>query len=387
MQPLANSYLPSADAADPKYPLHARFCDSCLLVQVDPVARREDIFNQGYAYYSSFSQSWLDHCRAYTEAMVARFDLGQESRVIEIASNDGYLLQYFVARGIPVLGIEPSGGVADAARAKGVDTLVEFFGRNLAQRLAGEGVRAHLLAAKNVLAHVPDINDFVAGIALILAKRGVFTVEFPHLLNMIRLTQFDTIYHEHFTYLSLLAVQNIMARHGLSVIDADELTTHGGSLRLYVARDGEAPPATAVVRAIAERERAAGLDARAGYADFAGQARRLRGQFRDFVAGCREKGKRVAAHGAAAKGNTFLNYCDVGADEIDFVVDRNPAKQDTFLPGSRIPVLPPEALHERRPDYLLILPWNLRDEIIAQNADFRAAGGQFVTAIPELKIS
>jgi len=387
-QPLANSYVPPEREAEPEpvFPLHARVCDRCLLVQVDNVTPPETIFNERYAYYSSFSESWLAHCRRYAETMRERFGLDAESLVVEIASNDGYMLQYFVAAGIPVLGIEPAGGVAAAAEAKGVPTLREFFGRETATRLAGEGRTADLLAAKNVLAHVPDINEFVAGVPILLKPDGVFTVEFPHLLNLIRETQFDTIYHEHFTYLSLLAVEKVFARHGLTIFDVERLPTHGGSLRVFAARKDSGREVSESVANVIEVERAAGLDRPEGYAGFEAKVRRVRSDLLDFLAKARAEGKSVAAYGAAAKGNTLLNYCGVTRDQIRYVVDRNPAKQQTLLPGSHIPVRDPTALEEERPDFLLILPWNLRDEIVAQNTAFREQGGRFVTAIPQLAI-
>jgi SAM-dependent methyltransferase len=387
-QPLANSYVPPEREAEPEpfYPLHARVCDRCLLVQVDNVRPPETIFDEGYAYYSSFSESWLAHCRAYTETMRERFGLDARSLVVEIASNDGYMLQYFVAAEIPVLGIEPAGGVADAAEAKGVPTVRAFFGRETASKLAGEGRIADLLAAKNVLAHVPDINDFVAGIPILLKPDGVFTVEFPHLLNLIRETQFDTIYHEHFTYLSLLAVKTIFARHGLTIFDVERLPTHGGSLRVFAARRESKREVRESVAEVIEIERAAGLDRPEGYAGFEARVRSIRSDLLDFLATAHSDRKTVAAYGAAAKGNTLLNYCGVTRDQIRYVVDRNPAKQRTLLPGSHIPVRDPAALEEEHPDYLLILPWNLRDEIVAQNAAFRERGGRFVTAIPHLAI-
>jgi SAM-dependent methyltransferase len=388
VQPLANSYVPSARAADPEpmFPLHARVCERCLLVQVDNVVPPEAIFSESYAYFSSFSDSWLAHCRLYAEGMRERFGLNADSLVVEIASNDGYMLQYFVAAGVPVLGIEPAGGVADAAEAKGVPTIREFFGRETATKLAGEGRRADLLAAKNVLAHVPDINDFVAGIPILLKPDGVFTVEFPHLLNLIRETQFDTIYHEHFTYLSLLAVEKIFTRHGLAIFDVERLSTHGGSLRVFAA-GGEAGRAVGEsVGAVLDAERAAGLDRPEGYEGFEAKVRKVRADLLDFLAKARAEGKTVAAYGAAAKGNTLLNYCGVSSEAIRYVVDRNPAKQQTLLPGSHIPVRDPAALASEPPDFLLILPWNIRDEIVAQESGYRERGGRFVTAIPELAI-
>jgi SAM-dependent methyltransferase len=388
LSPLANSNVPPerADERDPVYPLRAMVCVECLLVQVPPVVPADAIFNSHYAYFSSFSDSWLRHAEAYVTAMVDRFGLGPQSQIVEIASNDGYMLQYFVERGVPVLGIEPSANVAAAAREKGVPTEIRFFGADTARDLAARGLAADLLAAKNVLAHVPDINDFVAGIAIALKPDGVFTVEFPHLLNLIRETQFDTIYHEHFTYLSLLAVEKIFTRHRLTIFDVERLPTHGGSLRVFAALEDSGREVSDSVASVIELERAAGLDRPEGYAGFEAEVRRVRSDLLDFLAKAHAEGKAVAAYGAAAKGNTLLNYCGVTRDQIRYVVDLNPAKQQTLLPGSHIPVRDPAALEEARPDFLLILPWNLRDEIVAQNAAFREQGGRFVTAIPQLAI-
>jgi SAM-dependent methyltransferase len=387
-QPLANSYLPMARAGDPEpvYPLHARVCDQCLLVQVDRVTRAESIFNENYAYFSSFSDTWLNHCLRYADHMTERFGLGVESRVVEIASNDGYMLQYFVAKGINALGIEPAANVAEAARARGVATEIAFFNAATAARLAASGWAADLLAAKNVLAHVPDINDFVAGIPLLLKPTGVFTVEFPHLLNLIREVQFDTIYHEHFTYLSLLAVQKVFERHDLSIFDVEQHPTHGGSLRVFAARGDAGREIRPSVDRVLGEERDAKLDRAEGYAGFAERVAGVRAGLLDFLAEARRAGRSVAGYGAAAKGNTLLNSCGVGPDDIRFVVDRNPAKQDVLLPGSRIPVRDPVALDAEKPDYVLILPWNLRDEIVAQNPRVKAWGGRFVTAIPSIRI-
>jgi SAM-dependent methyltransferase len=339
-----------------------------------------------YAYFSSFSESWLEHCRAYVEAMTRRFSLDRNSRVVEIASNDGYMLQYFVAKQIPVLGIEPAANVAETAIARGVPTEIAFFGTQTAHRLSAAGWSADLLAAKNVLAHVPDINDFAEGIRLLLKHDGVFTVEFPHLLNLLREVQFDTIYHEHFTYLSLLAVRTIFERHGLTIFDVEKQPTHGGSMRVFAARAdaGRAPGAN--VQAILDEEIAAGLDRPEGYAGFEEQARIVRDGLLAFLAQARAEGKKVAAYGAAAKGNTLLNYCGVTARDVAFVVDRNPAKQNKLLPGSHIPVLAVDALADARPDHILILPWNLTEEIIAQLPQVASWGGDFVTAIPEVRV-
>ena len=388
VQPLANSYLTpdQVDSPEPVFPLHARVCEQCLLVQVDRVTPPETIFNETYAYFSSFSDSWLNHCRQYAADMIGRFDLGAESQVVEIASNDGYLLQYFAERGIPVLGIEPAGNVAAAARAKGVPTEVKFFGAETASELARRGLSADLMAAKNVMAHVPDIHDFVGGIPILLKPEGVFTVEFPHLLNLIREVQFDTIYHEHFTYLSLLAVKRIFEQHGLVIFDATEQPTHGGSLRVFACHSGAAHVLTDNVEHVLQKERDFGLDRVEGYRGFEERVKAVRAGLLPFLDDARADGKSVAAYGAAAKGNTLLNYCGVGTDHIAFAVDRNPAKQGTLLPGSHIPVRAPDALAEFKPDYVLILPWNLRDEIVSQLASVRDWGGRFVTAIPEIRV-
>jgi SAM-dependent methyltransferase len=387
IQPLANSYVPphAAGHAEPKYPLHARVCDACLLVQVEKVVPPEEIFSD-YAYFSSYSDSWVAHVKSYVEAAIQRFGLGQVSKVVEIASNDGYLLQHVVRAGIPCLGVEPAENVAKAARAKGVPTDVSFFGQTTAERLVAEGHAADLVICKNVLAHVPDINDFVAGIATLLKPEAVHTVEFPHLLNLIEKTQFDTIYHEHFFYLSLLAVTRLFTRHGLRVFDVEEVPTHGGSLRVFACRDGASYARTASVDRVLERERAVALDRPEGYSGFDTKVRRVRAEFTAYLDAARTEGRTVLGYGAAAKGNTFLNYCGVTADRIGFVADRNPVKQNTLLPGSRIPVRAPEALDAAQPADIVILPWNIRDEVVGQLSHLRAHGARFVTAIPSLDV-
>lgn len=388
LSPLANSYIESdaPDAPEATYPLHARVCTACLLVQVDPVVPREAIFNADYAYFSSYSASWLDHCARYATAMADRFDLGPKSQVIEIASNDGYMLQYFVARGVPVLGIEPSTNTAAAAVARGVPTETVFFGLDTARALAARGLRADLLAAKNVMAHVPDINDFVAGVAELLKPEGVFTVEFPHLLRTIKGVQFDTIYHEHFSYLSLIAVERILSRHGLRAFDVDQLPTHGGSLRIFACRADADHAANANLAKVRAEEIAAGLDGPSGYAGFETKVRAVRTGLRAFLDAATSAGKSVAGYGAAAKGNTLLNYCGVRVDQITMIADLSPAKQGRLAPGTRIPIVTPAAMLATRPDYVLILPWNLRREITAQLAEIRMWGGRFVTAIPSIAI-
>lgn len=389
LQPLANSYLAPerADVEEPVYPLHARVCGACLLVQVDDVVPAEDIFDKDYAYFSSFSDSWLAHCQRYAEDMANRFALNASSRVVEIASNDGYMLQYFVAMGVPVMGIEPAANVASTAIAKAVPTEIAFFGEATARRMVSQGWAADLLAAKNVLAHVPDINDFVAGVREILKPEGVFTVEFPHLLNLIEQVQFDTIYHEHYTYLSLLAVKAIAERQGLRIFDVTKQPTHGGSLRVFMVRADSEHVATPNVQAVLDEEIAAGLDRPAGYEGFDARVRAVRTGLLDFLAGAKGRGERVVAYGAAAKGNTLLNYCGVTDADIDFVVDRNPAKQNTLLPGSRIPVRPVDALVEAQPDHVLILPWNIKDEVMRQLPEVTGWGGDFVIAVPEIRVA
>ena len=389
LQPLSNNFVPPARAAeaDQLYPLHARVCDACLLVQIDSVVPPDAIFNDDYAYFSSFSESWLAHCRAYANAMTARFSLTATSKVIEVASNDGYMLQYFVANGIPVLGIEPSANTAAAATARGVRTEVRFFGAETARDLAARGETADLLAAKNVLAHVPDINDFVAGVAIALKPDGVFTVEFPHLLTTSEGVQFDTIYHEHFTYLSLLAVDRIFVRNGLRIFDVERLTTHGGSLRVFACRTGAGHAVTDEVAAVMAAEVAAGLDGPAGYAGFEVRAQKVRDDLLAFLRAAAADGKTVIGYGAAAKGNTLLNYCGIGPDLLPFIVDRSPQKQGRLCPGSRVPVCAPDDLIVARPDYVLILPWNIRPEVERQLAEIRQWGGQFVVAIPEIRLS
>ena len=387
--PLANSYVPKSEAekhsADPVYPLHARVCDSCLLVQVESVVPAAEIFSD-YAYFSSFSDSWLAHVADYAEMAIKRFALDKGSLVFEIASNDGYMLQNFVARQIPCLGIEPAENVAAAAREKGVPTLVEFFGATLAERLAAEDKEPDLIAAKNVLAHVPDINDFVRGLSILLRGDAVFTVEFPHLLRLIEQVQFDTIYHEHYSYLSLLAIEGIFARHGLRVFDVEQLPTHGGSLRVFACQKDAAHETCGGVETVRALELNAKLDRPEGYSGFEERVRRVRDELQAFLRDAKARGRRVAAYGAAAKGNTLLNYCGIGPDLIGYVVDRNPMKQETFLPGSRIEVSPVERLWSDPVDDILILPWNLHDEIVGQLASLKGKGYRFVTAIPKVTV-
>lgn len=388
VSPLANSFLrpERLSAMEPFYPLHVHVCSECRLVQLDAFESPEHIFGD-YLYFSSYSPGWLAHAEAYAERMTARFGLGADSRVVEIASNDGYLLQYFQRRGIPVLGVEPAANVAKAAAAKGIPTEVAFFGAATAARLKAEGRTADLMAANNVLAHVPDINDFVAGFKILLAPAGTVTFEFPHLQRLIAGNQFDTIYHEHFSYLSLLAVERILGRHGLAVFDVEELPTHGGSLRLYVrhAEDGSRPESPAVAAARAG-EAAAGLHEAATYRGFGERVAAIKRETLRFLIEAHAAGKRVVGYGAPAKGNTLLNYLGAGPEFLAFTVDRSPHKQGLFLPGVRIPIKAPEAIAEARPDYVLILPWNLKDEIMDQMAVVRSWGGRFVVPIPALTV-
>jgi SAM-dependent methyltransferase len=385
--PLANSYLREQDLARPEpiYPLRAMVCDACLLVQLDAIADVAGIFTD-YAYFSSFSSSWLAHARQYVDTIVGRLSLGPRSQVVEIASNDGYLLKNFVERGIPCLGIDPAANVAAVAEAQGVPTRVMFFGAAAAEKLAGEGLAADLVIGNNVLAHVPALHDFLDGIRVLLQQAGVATFEFPHLLRLVEERQFDTIYHEHFSYFSLLAIERVFAQHGLIAFDVEMLPTHGGSLRLFVQRLGgphQPAPALAAVRAA---ERAAGFDDPQAYGRLAKTAEQVRRDFLEFLQDARTAGRCVAAYGAPAKGNTLLNYCGVGPDLIRVTVDRNPHKQNRYLPGSRIPIRAVDALRELRPDYVVVLPWNLKEEIVEQLAWIGEWGGRFVLPIPHLEV-
>ena len=388
MSPLCESYVPPERLGDmePFYPLLTRICDRCLLVQLEEFVAPEDIFGE-YAYFSSYSDSWVAHARQYVAMAVERFRIGSDSLVVELASNDGYLLQHVVARGIPALGVEPAANVATAARARGIDTIVEFFGRDLARRLVAAGRRADLLVANNVMAHVPDLNDFVAGIAMVLAPEGVVTIEVPHLLRLIDGNQFDTIYHEHFSYFSFLTARAVLAAHGLAVFDVDELRSHGGSLRLYAQprATGRQPVAAAVER-LAARERALGYDTLAAYGSFSARVMETKWRLLEFLIARRREGKRIAGYGAPGKGNTLLNYCGIRTDLLEFTVDRNPYKHGQYLPGTRIPIREPEALEQERPDYILILPWNLKAEIVQQLAHARDWGARFVVPIPHVEV-
>jgi SAM-dependent methyltransferase len=387
-QPLANAFLTEEQVAngdDPRYPLHARVCAECLLVQVDEVVPPEEIFSD-YAYFSSYSDSWLEHAARYASAVTERLRLGAGSTVVEVGSNDGYLLKNFVAAGIGVLGIEPAANVAEQALADGVPTEVAFFGRRVAEDLRTRGLSADLVVANNVLAHVPDLDDFIGGLATVLAPEGAITIEVPHLLRLVEDIEFDTIYHEHFSYFSVLSARDALARRGLRLFDVEELSTHGGSLRLWAGHDSNGSAVTPAVERVLEAEHVAGLDTLEGYRAFAPRVERLLAELRGFLSKAGAKGARVAAYGAAAKGNTLLNAAAVTTDEVAYVVDRNPHKQGRYLPGSHLPILAPDHVRYDRPDYLLLLPWNLREEITAQMADVRAWGCRFVVPVPRLEL-
>ncbi len=388
MSPLANSYLKPTqlNQAERFYPLHALVCDGCFLVQLQEFESPEAIFGN-YAYFSSFSDSFLQHAKAYVDMAVERFKLDAKSQVVEIASNDGYLLQYFVEKGIPVLGVEPAANIAEAAIKRGIQTLIKFFGTRTALEMQREGRQADLLIGNNVLAHVPDLNDFVAGIKILLKPDGVVTMEFPHLLRLVEGCLFDTIYHEHFSYFSFCTVEQVFAKHGLMLFDVEEVPTHGGSLRIY-GRHAE-HGALAVGPRVAElrqRERDFGLDRLEPYLAFSGRVMQVKRNLLKFLIAVKDANKTIAAYGAPAKGNTLLNYCGIRMDFIDYTMDRSPHKQGQYLPGTHIPILPPDAARETKPDYLLILAWNLKDEIMKQMSFIREWGGQFVVPLPDVTV-
>ena len=387
--PPSNCFLTKDQLNEPEvfYPLKLFVCDKCFLVQIDEYKKSGEIFNQEYAYFSSFSTTWLDHARKYVDMITKRLRLDAESHVMEIASNDGYLLQYFLEKQIPCLGIEPSANTAQAAREKGIETLEEFFGADFAERLAQEGSKADLIIGNNVLAHVPDVNDFVSGLKIALKNNGVVTMEFPHLMRLIHKNQFDTIYHEHFSYLSFHTVLQIFAEHGLLLFDVEELPTHGGSLRIYARHDeDDSKPATPNVAELLEKEATRGMLTLDYYFGFQQKADKIKYALLAFLLEQKEQGKKVTAYGAAAKGNTLLNYCGVKKDLIEFVVDASPHKQGKFLPGSHIAVVKEDEMTRFKPDYVLILPWNIKDEIMEQLSYIREWDGQFVVAVPEIKV-
>lgn len=388
MSPLANSYIKpeQLNCMEPFYPLHVYVCEKCLLVQLEQFSTPHDIFSD-YAYFSSFSDSWVAHARDYVDMIVGRFALNPQSRVVEIASNDGYLLQHFVARSIPVLGVEPAANVAETARKKGINTTVAFFGEKTALDLSSEGGNADLIIGNNVLAHVPDVNDFVRGLKVLLKPTGLITMEFPHLVQLMQLNQFDTIYHEHFSYFSFLAVEQVFARHGLKLFDVEELSTHGGSLRIYACHDDDvSKPVLARATELKLREQAAGLGQLDHYLSFGPHVEATKRKLLSFLIAAKQEGKRVVGYGAPAKGNTLLNYCGIRTDLIDYTVDRSPHKQGRFLPGVHIPIYEPEQVRNTRPDYLLILPWNIRAEVMEQMHHIREWGGKFVVPIPEVQV-
>jgi hypothetical protein len=388
MSPLCQTHIEPAELnqMEPFYPLHAYVCGECFLVQVDEFVSPDEIFGD-YAYLSSYSDSWVEHARRYVEMISDRLGLGASSQVVEIASNDGYLLQHFVAKSIPCLGVEPAANVAEIARGKGIETEVCFFGEYSAKRIASEHRKADLILGNNVLAHVPKLHDFVQGLKELLAEGGTVTMEFPHLMRLMQLNQFDTIYHEHFSYLSLFVVEKVFASHGLTVYDVDELPTHGGSIRIYARHaEDDSKPVTEAVEDVRATEFEAGLDNLSAYARFTEQVKATKRALLDFLIGARREGKTVVGYGAPGKGNTLLNYCGIREDFLDYTVDRNPLKQGRYTPGTHIPILAPEKIRETKPDYILILPWNLKEEISDQHAYVAEWGGRFVVPIPKVEV-
>jgi SAM-dependent methyltransferase len=388
MSPLCESFLTAEqlDQEEPFYPLHVRICDDCLLVQLEAYVPGEEIFPE-YAYFSAFSDSWVEHARRYAEAMTERFGLNEDSLVVELASNDGYLLQHFVRVGIPALGVDPAANVAEAARERGVETIVDFFGSRLARELVEEGRRADLVAANNVLAQVPPLNDFVAGMEIVLADHGIATIEVPHLVRLIEGLQFDTIYHEHYSYFSLTTLVRLFSSHGLEVFDVEELSSHGGSLRVFVKREGdEAHEVRPSVERLLALERDGGYDRLDGYRDFGTRVAETKWALLELLIALRRAGKEVVGYGAPGKGNTLLNYCGIRADLLDYTVDRNPYKHGRFLPGTHIPIHPAERIAETKPDAVLILPWNLRQEIAGQLEYVREWGAELIVPIPRPEV-
>jgi len=388
MQPLCESYVTREHLNDmePFYPVQAFVCECCFLVQVPELVSGENIYSH-YAYFSSYSDSWLQHAKNYSEMIIKRFNLNEKSQVVEVASNDGYLLQYFIEKGIPVLGIEPAANIVEVAAAKGIPCLVKFFGENTAREVLEQGKRADLLVGNNVLAHVPDLNDFVKGLKLLLNSDGVITMEFSHLMRLMEGNQFDQIYQEHYCYYSFLSVQQVFSAHGLTIFDVEELLTHGGSIRIYARHtEDESKPILNSVTELYEREVAAGYAKLETYHKFTEQVAETKRKLLEFLIQAKREGKRIAGYGAPGKGNTLLNYCGVREDFVDYTVDRNPFKHGKFLPGTHIPIYAPEKIAETKPDYVLILPWNLKDEIMKQLSYVREWGGKFVIPIPELTV-
>ena len=388
MSPLCESYVSAEklNQMEPFYPLHAYVCEKCFLVQLDEYVGPEAIFNE-YAYFSSYSDSWVEHAKNYTDMIVARLGLDQRSRVVELASNDGYLLQHFVRKGIPCLGIEPAANVARVAEEKGVSTLVRFFGQTTARELARQEKNADLIVGNNVLAQVPDLNDFVAGVKILLKSQGVVTMEFPHLMRLMEGNQFDTIYHEHFSYFSFLTVEKVFASHGLTLFDVEEIPTHGGSLRIYGRHSEDtSKPVCARVTELRSREKSEGFTQLELYSTFTAKVKETKGKLLEFLIATKRQGETIAGYGAPGKGNTLLNYCGIRTDFLDYTVDRNSYKQGKFLPGTHIPIYHPDRIQETKPDFILILPWNFKDEIMKQLSYVRGWGGKFVVPIPEARV-
>ena len=387
--PLSNSYLGAEDLQkmEPYYPLDMYVCENCLLVQLEEFEKARDIFHAGYAYFSSFSDSWLKHCERYVDMMVERFRLNEKKFVVEIASNDGYLLQYFKKYNIPMLGIEPATNTAHAAREKGIPTEITFFDHAYALKMRDKGQQADLIIGNNVLAHNPNLNDFVRGLKAALKPDGLITMEFPHLARLMEENQFDTIYHEHFSYFSFLAVERVFREHGLVLFDVEELPTHGGSLRIYAANsDDRSKPLSSRVAELKAREIGEGYGKIDYYATFSEKVQKVKRNLLQTLIGLKNEGKRIVGYGAPAKGNTLLNYCGIRTDFLDYTVDRSPHKQNCFLPGSRIPIKHPDQIRQDKPDYVLILPWNIKDEIMSQMKDIREWGGRFIIPIPHVHI-
>jgi len=388
MSPLCESYIgpEQLNQMEPFFPLHVYVCEHCFLVQLEEYVSPQDIFSE-YAYFSSYSDTWLKHAKTYTDMIVERLELDDHSFVVELASNDGYLLQYFVEKGIPVLGIEPAVNIAEVAVEIGVPTLVEFFGDELARELAANGKQADLIIGNNVLAQVPDLNSFVSGIKSLLKPNGVVTLEFPHLMCLMEDNQFDTIYHEHFSYFSLIAVENIFTVHGLSIFDVEEIPTHGGSLRIFACHTGNpGKPVEPQVIELKSREQAAGFTKLETYTLFGEQVKETKRKLLNFLIMAKQDGKVVVGYGAPGKGNTLLNYCGIRTDFLEYTVDRNPYKQGKYLPGTHIPIFHPDKIRETKPDFVMILPWNFKDEIMEQVGYIREWGGQFVVPIPEVTV-
>ena len=387
--PPSNAYLKASNLNEPEtfFPLRIMVCEKCFLVQIDEFAKHDEIFNSEYAYFSSYSTSWLAHAKEYTQMMIARFGFNHTSQVVEIASNDGYLLQYFKEKGVQVLGIEPTANTAAVAKEKGIESVIDFFSVRLANTLSSKGITADLLLGNNVLAHVPDINDFIAGVKILLNKAGVVTFEFPHLFQLIDKNQFDTIYHEHFSYLSLIAVKQIFEHHGLELFDVEEVPTHGGSLRIFAKHAADKSKGISInVKLVLDNEIKAGITDIAFYQSFQEKAEKVKNDFTLFLIQAKNEGKIVAGYGAAAKGNTLLNFAGIKRDLLQFVVDASPHKQNKFLPGVHIPVFTEEKIKTEKPDYIVILPWNLRDEISSQLSYVREWGGKFLVAVPQIEI-